>query len=86
MTASGGLGLLWNDKEFSDFVIRLQYKVATKQDNSGVFVRFPDPGNDPWVAVNQGHEVQICDTEKGNQTGAIYNFKNSTSLPTRAGG
>jgi hypothetical protein len=27
--------------------------------NSGVFVRFPDPGDDPNVAREQGYEVQI---------------------------
>ena len=79
----GGMGLLWNDHPFSDFELKCQFKVGKPSDNSGVFVRFPDPGNDPWVAVNQGHEVQICDTEKGHQTGAIYNFQNCSSLNSK---
>ena len=50
-----------------------------KDDNSGVFVRFPDPGNDPRVAVNIGYEIQIDDLGKPDgdgihKTGAIYNF------------
>ena len=27
-----------------------------------MFVRFPDPGDDPWVAVHEGYEIQIHDT------------------------
>ena len=79
-----GMGLLWySEKEFSDFTLTLEFKVSRKEDNSGIFVRFPDPGNDPWVAVKEGHEIQICDTETGKQTGAIYNFQNSTELATK---
>jgi hypothetical protein len=81
ITATGGMGLLWNDRPLANFTAHVEYKVEKPSDNSGVFVRFPDPGNDPWVAVNQGHEIQICDTEPHNHTGAIYNFKDSTSVP-----
>ncbi len=83
ITARGGMGLLWNDRPLANFTAHVEYKVEKASANSGVFVRFPDPGNDPWVAVNQGHEIQICDTEPHNHTGAIYNFKDSTSIPTR---
>ena len=46
-------------------------------DNSGVFIGgWPDPGNDPFVAVNQGYEVQIDATDDADsQTGAIYNVQ-----------
>ncbi|HSV16324.1 MAG TPA: family 16 glycoside hydrolase [Tepidisphaeraceae bacterium] len=83
LTAHGGMGLLWNDRELGDFILRLEFQVSKKEDNSGVFVRFPDPGNDPWIAVNQGHEIQICDTEANNRTGAIYNFKDASELATK---
>ena len=48
-------------------------------DNSGVFVRFSNPDNDPLIAVNTGYEIQIDDMAipDGNpvhKTGAIYNF------------
>ena len=46
-------------------------------DNSGVFIGgWPDPGNDPFVAVNQGYEIQIDATDDADSTtGAIYNFQ-----------
>jgi len=45
-------------------------------DNSGVFVGFPDPGTDPNIAINQGYEVQIDATDDpSHTTGAIYNFQ-----------
>src|SRR5205814_5498652 len=78
-----GMGLLWHEKELGDFTLLLEFKVSRPQDNSGIFVRFPNPGDDPWVAVKEGHEIQICDTETGKQTGAIYNFQNSTELASK---
>src|SRR6476661_5377406 len=73
---NAGMGLLWYTTEMPDkFTLKLEFKTSRKEDNSGVFVRFPDPGNDPWVAVKEGYEIQICDTEKGKQTGSIYNFQ-----------
>ena len=45
-------------------------------DNAGVFVGFPDPGNDPFNAVNEGHEIQIDATDDpSHTTGAIYDFQ-----------
>src|SRR5262245_16865161 len=38
----GGMGLLWySEKEFGDYTLSLEFKVSRKQDNSGIFVRFP---------------------------------------------
>src|SRR5690606_28985290 len=78
----GGMGLLWYDEQFGAYSLKLDWKMAG-DDNSGVFVRFPDPGNDPWVAVNEGYEIQICDSAGQNSTGAIYNAKPATELATR---
>lgn len=44
-----------------------------------IFVRFPNPDNDPMIAVNNGYEIQIDDLAMpdGNpihNTGAIYGF------------
>jgi len=86
--ATGGMGLLWYaEKDFVDFTLELEWMVEEKEDNAGVFVRFPDPGDDPWIAVNQGYELQICDTaaDKHN-TGSIYSFQGPTSIPTKAVG
>jgi hypothetical protein len=84
----GGMGLLWYDqREFGDFTLKVQFKVSSPKDNSGVFVRFPDPGNDPWVAVRQGHEIQIDDGEKPNNfTGSIYDFQNASAHASKPTG
>jgi len=69
----GGLGLFWYDREFGSYSLKVDWKVAG-DDNSGVFVGFPDPGDDPWLAVTQGEEVQIDMTDDPDSTtGAIYN-------------
>ncbi len=76
LRTTNGLGLLWYaQKEFSDYSLRLDWKLIN-DNNGGVFVGFPDPGNDPWVAVNQGYEVQIDATDAPDRTtGAIYTFQ-----------
>jgi hypothetical protein len=81
----GGMGLLWYSvRPFDDFVLRLEWQVGSEHDNSGVFVRFPDPGDDPWTAVHNGYEVQILDDaeEPERRTGAIYRFQAPASVPT----
>jgi hypothetical protein len=80
LQSEGGMGLLWyTKKKYKDFVLKIDWKVNRKNDNSGVFIRFSDPDNDPWIAVNTGYEIQIDDlaTPDGNpihKTGAIYNY------------
>jgi hypothetical protein len=80
LQSQGGMGLLWyTKKKYMDFVLKVDWKVSRRNDNSGVFVRFSDPGNDPLIAVNTGYEIQIDDMAMpdGNplhRTGAIYNF------------
>jgi len=85
MYAQGGMGLLWYaTKDYEDFQLTLEWQVSAAENNSGVFVRFPDPGDDPWIAVNQGYELQICDTA-GDQhnTGSVYSFQGPSSIPTK---
>jgi hypothetical protein len=68
------IGLLYFPRAFADFVLRLQFRVDSRFDNSGVFVRFRDPrlpatgvtdpravGNPAWRAACTGFEVQIDD-------------------------
>lgn len=80
LLSEGGMGLLWyTKKKYNDFILKLEWKVLHKDDNSGVFVRFPDPDDDPQIAVNNGYEIQIDDLGKPDgaeihKTGAIYNF------------
>lgn len=86
--AQGGMGLYWyGEKSFKDFELELEWQCEDETDNSGIFVRFPNPGNDPWVAVNQGYEIQICDVGKPiHRTGAVYSFKESSHVPTKKPG
>ncbi|MFI9488642.1 family 16 glycoside hydrolase [Promicromonospora sp. NPDC052451] len=72
---AGGMGLLWHSTELNEYSLKLDWKLK-KDDNGGVFVGFPDPGNDPWIAVNQGYEIQIDATDLPDRTtGAIYTFQ-----------
>jgi Domain of Unknown Function (DUF1080) len=80
LQSEGGMGLLWYAKKmYRNFILKLDWKTNHKSDNSGIFVRFPNPGNDPMIAVNNGYEIQIDDLAMpdGNpihNTGAIYGF------------
>jgi hypothetical protein len=65
-----------------DFVLRLEWLRWTHDSNSGVYLRFPDPGskgydNTAYVADNFGFEVQIDERAEPDgrgihRTGAIY--------------
>ncbi|MBE1876020.1 family 16 glycoside hydrolase [Myceligenerans pegani] len=74
--STGGMGLLWHTgEELGQYSLKLDWKLL-KDDNGGVFVGFPDPGNDPWVAVNEGYEIQIdASDEPDRTTGSIYTFQ-----------
>ena len=80
LRSEGGMGLLWYAKKmYRNFILELDWKTNHKSDNSGIFVRFPNPDNDPMIAVNNGYEIQIDDLAMpdGNpihNTGAIYGF------------
>jgi hypothetical protein len=77
LQSEGGMGLLWySEKIYKNFTLKLEWKVSGESDNSGVFVRFPDPDNNPNNAVREGYEIQIDNTaaDSIHQTGAIYDF------------
>jgi hypothetical protein len=80
LRSEGGMGLLWyTKKKYKDFILKVDWKVSHRNDNSGIFVRFSNPDNDPMIAVNTGYEIQIDDMAMpdGNplhKTGAIYNL------------
>ena len=102
LKTEGGMGLLWYDKErFGDCILRVVYRTTTLDDNSGVFIRIPDPPKDPWEAVHNGYEVQILENfpkdyklsehqkEHGmswHTTGAIYSMSPATSQPQKPPG
>src|SRR5689334_977639 len=59
IVSKGGMGLLWyTKKKFRDFTLRVDWKPSQREYNSGVFVRFADPDDDQWIAVNTGYEIQ----------------------------
>jgi hypothetical protein len=86
-TGEGGMGLWWcSGRQFRDFVLRGEFVQEQDIADSGVFLRFPDPGNDPWLAVNKGHEMEIGDPQPQDptwRTGSIYPFAASTKASTR---
>lgn len=77
LESAGGLGLLWYDDEPFDSPLTLKVEWMIPGDaNSGVFVGFPAVGNDPFVAVERGYEIQIDPTDSpASTTGAIYSFQ-----------
>jgi hypothetical protein len=84
-----GMGLLWYSAEdFADFRLELEWKAENQGDNAGVFLRFPEAGTDPWVAVHQGYEVQICDiAEKDiHITGSLYSFQGPNVVASKPAG
>jgi len=89
------IGLLWYSKPApASFVLELEWMQSAVDDNSGIFVRFPDLDskgydNTAFVAANFGFEIQIDGT--GNPdgapkhtTGAIYNEVDQTFSLTPA--
>jgi len=89
-TGEGGMGLWWYAaRPFTNFVLRGEFRQEQQIADSGVFVRFPDPGNDPWIAVNHGHELEIGDPSPQDptwRTGSIYPFQASTKANTKPPG
>ncbi len=86
-TGESGMGLGWySARTFTNFVLRGEFLQEQPIADSGVFVRFPNPGNDPWNAVKQGHEMEIGDPEPKDptwRTGSIYPFAASSRANTR---
>jgi hypothetical protein len=89
-TGEGGMGLWWYAaRPFTNFVLHGEFLQNDAIADSGVFVRFPDPGNDPWNAVKHGHEMEIGDPnpEKPTwRTGSMYPFMASTEANTKRPG
>lgn len=90
LLTQGGMGLLWYyKKKFKDFILTLEWKVSNRTDNSGVFVRFPNPFTDPYIAIEYGYEIQIDDIGSPDgkaihRTGAIYNYKGPSPTKTKS--
>ena len=80
LESEDGMGLLWyTNRMYGDFILKIDWKVKRGSDNSGVFIRFSDPGTDPWNAVKTGYEIQIDDLalpygRAEHKTGAMILF------------
>lgn len=97
LKTEGGMGLLWYTGErFGNCTLRVIYRTTTKDDNSGVFIRIPEPPADPWQAVHTGYEIQILENfpahykrsehqlahgDKWHTTGAIYSISPALAAP-----
>jgi hypothetical protein len=86
-TGHGGMGLWWYaGRQHTNFVLRGEFIQDQEIADSGVFVRFPDPHQDPWNAVHQGHEMEIGDPNPKDptwRTGSIYPFAASLKANTK---
>jgi choline dehydrogenase-like flavoprotein len=94
------IGLYWHtDPTPPNFILKLEWLRWSEDDNSGVFVRFPDPdskgyNNTAFVGVDFGFEIQIDqravpDGAAVHKTGAIYTFQgpaNPDALPVNPPG
>jgi hypothetical protein len=84
----GGMGLFWNPaKQYRNFTLKLQFSWDDPKWNSGIFIRFPNPGDDPGVAIKNGYEVQVSGTEANvTGTGSIYDLQAPSHIPLRKDG
>ncbi len=86
-TGHDGMGLWWHSRrQFTNFVLRGEFLQEHDIADSGVYFRFPDPGNDPWVAVNKGHEMEIGDPKPEKptwRTGSLYPFHAAVEVPVK---
>jgi len=84
LKTTGGMGLLWfTPRKIGNSTIRVVYKTAAKEANSGVFIRVPERPTEPWMPVNRGYEVQIDDAvDDSHATGVLYSL---TKAMARAG-
>jgi hypothetical protein len=90
LVSHGGMGLLWYSlRRFRNFELQVDWKVADRCNNSGIFLRFPGRPVSPLDAVTTGYEVQIDDCDQRGlkyQTGAIYDFAEARLLASRPAG
>jgi hypothetical protein len=78
----GGMGLFWYTRErFGDCRLRVVFQPTGARDNSGVFIRIPNPPQDPWDAVHGGYEVQIENNgDNWHRTGGLYSINEVKSI------
>src|SRR3989442_14401933 len=88
LKTEGGMGLLWyTGQTFGHSTIRVVFKTASPNANSGVYIRFPEPPKDPWYAVHNGYEVQIdAGGDEWHCTGSLYSLSKVTKRNQKPAG
>ncbi len=88
LKTEGGMGLLWyTGRKVGNETLRVVFKTTGPRDNSGVYVRLPEPPPDPWYGVHNGYEVQIdAAGDEWHMTGAIYSLSRATKKAQKAEG
>jgi hypothetical protein len=88
LKTEGGMGLLWyNRDKFGNCEIRVVYKTTGERDNSGLYIRMPEPPPDAWYGVHNGYEVQIDGAgDEWHSTGALYSLSKVTEKRQKAPG
>lgn len=87
LKTTGGMGLLyWNGGKIQDSVVKVVYRSEKRESNAGVFIRIPEAPTEPWMPVNKGYEVQICDSEDDTHvTGVLYSLTTAKARPGKPG-
>lgn len=88
LKTEGGMGLLWyTGQQFGNTTIRVVFKTASPNANSGVYIRFQEKPKDPWYAVHNGYEVQIdAGGDEWHCTGSIYSLSKVSKRNQRPAG
>ncbi|MGB0993233.1 MAG: family 16 glycoside hydrolase, partial [Akkermansiaceae bacterium] len=87
-TSEGGMGMWWYaGKSYQNATFDIEFQLPDHKWNSGIFVRFPNPGKDPWVAIRQGYECQVSGDKPGKlSTGAIYDIQTASHITLKKPG
>lgn len=82
----GYYGVAWfGQRMFTDFELKLEFQPEGQEFNSGIRLRFPDPGDDPKSVSVNGYEVCINDPDARDTflTGGIQRHQPPTSSQLR---
>ena len=87
-TDRGFYGVTWYARRtFKDFIWKTEFRATQQQFNSGLRLRFPDPGSNPRNVSDNGYEVTIGDPGAGDTaiflTGSIQRAQAATASPLK---
>jgi hypothetical protein len=87
LKTEGGMGLLWFvSRKLGHCRLRVVFRTAGPQSNSGVFIRIPEQPTEPWMPVHRGYEVQIDDSgDAYHVTGVLYSLTKALARTGRPG-